>query len=47
MTETDKKLIDSIAHLWIILGGDKDGFEIVHRDIAARIGEIKNNMEGV
>jgi hypothetical protein len=37
---TDDKLVTIIANIWIILGGDKEGFEILQREIAEKILEV-------
>lgn len=47
MNSIDERLIDSIAKLWIIGGGDCDGFDYCVQDIKKRIQEIEKDTNDV
>ena len=42
MNDIDNANVQKIAELWIALGGDKDGFEYLYKDIVNRIEELKS-----
>ena len=37
----DQELIDIVAQIWVLCGGDSNGFQLYHGQIKSRINEIE------